>query len=642
MEKGLQMLRLRPRGHIGRGVLLTGLTAIFMATGLPEAVAQVGTGIFRVDVNDVNSENTGACGSVETPCKSIQQAINLANSGDVILVAGGTYTYDVALDTLCTANVGKTGVVCILNKELEIFGGFDGSDWVAADPIAHLTTINGQNTYRGVLVMKTSPTADEASLRFEGFTVTSCFAKGEDSGGDSKTFSFGGGLSATLADVTLRDLVFSSNAAVGGDTTDADYAGAGSGGAIAIRGSDGDRSQATIERVRFENNTAQGGVGIVRGGLGIGGGLFTNTTDLTASDLYLVSNRALGGSSTGYGSVGGLRADAQGGAIAFQNFTTATVSDIEAVDNEAVGGDAGGLAGGAFGGAFFGERSDLTLDRIVATGNVSNGGTGAEGGIGAGGAIMTTRTTVDLTQGVLVQNRASGGDGPTRKGSGGGGAGYFSRPDGSTTVAVKNTIMADNIVDLGTGGGSVGGGGGGVFLIGGHLTMSHCTLAANRLAESPLQGIAMVLVDGGATWSSVADIDFTIIADHTEYDGNVVAVHVQPNSTVNFDTGLFAGNDEDTNVDGTPPAGAITGLGSMISTISAGFLSPGAPDFDYRLLEASAAVDAATGSTELVDFEGQERVDPRDIGADELGVPTLFDDNFESAGTSRWSSTVGG
>ena len=635
--RALKMLVISHFSRLGLSVVL----AFWLSSAsAPAAFAQTGTGTLRVD--GANGVDAGGCGSAVSPCRRIQYAVNLASSGDEILVAKGTYTYDVALDTLCTANVSKTGVVCILNKELEIIGGYDGVAWTTPNPNANLTTIDGENTYRGVLVMKTSPTAAEASLRLEGFTLTRALALGADSGGDSKTFAFGGGLSATLADVILRDLVFSSNSAVGGDTTDADHAGAGAGGGVAIRGSAEDRSQATIERVRFEDNTAQGGVGIVRGGLGIGGGLFTNTTDLTANDLIFTSNHALGGSSTGDGAVNGLRADAQGGAIGFQNFTVAVVTGVEATGNEAVGGDAGNLAGGAFGGAFFGERSDLTLRQVSASGNEARGGDGTEGYIGAGGAMMTTRTTVDLAQIEFLNNLASGGDGPSRKGSGGGGGGYFSRPDGTTTVTIRNSIIADNVVLLGTGGGNVGGGGGGVFLIGADLTMSHVTLAGNRLGSLPLQGIAMVLVDGGATGSSVADIDHTIIADHTEYDGNVVAVNVQVNSTANFDTGLFAGNDEDTNDDGTPAKGTINGLGSMLSAVSAGFLSPGSPNFDYHIIESSAAVDSAAGSTETVDFELQTRDGSPDIGADELGALPLFADGFESGDTSRWSNTIGG
>ena len=53
-------------------------------------------------------------------------------------------------------------------------------------------------------------------------------------------------------------------------------------------------------------------------------------------------------------------------------------------------------------------------------------------------------------------------------------------------------------------------------------------------------------------------------------------------------TGLFAGNDEDINDDGIPlPKGTITGLGTITSVISAGFLSPGSPSFDYHLSDSS-------------------------------------------------------
>ena len=46
---------------------------------------------FRVDV--AIGIDSAACGSVATLCASIQKAVNLAQSGDRILVAAGAYAY---------------------------------------------------------------------------------------------------------------------------------------------------------------------------------------------------------------------------------------------------------------------------------------------------------------------------------------------------------------------------------------------------------------------------------------------------------------------------------------------------------------------------------------------------------------------
>jgi hypothetical protein len=52
---------------------------------------------------------------------------------------------------------------------------------------------------------------------------------------------------------------------------------------------------------------------------------------------------------------------------------------------------------------------------------------------------------------------------------------------------------------------------------------------------------------------------------------------------------------------------------------SADFISPGAPDYDYHILGSSAARDQATGSTVIVDIDGESRTlfGEHDIGADE-------------------------
>jgi hypothetical protein len=80
---------------------------------------------------------------------------------------------------------------------------------------------------------------------------------------------------------------------------------------------------------------------------------------------------------------------------------------------------------------------------------------------------------------------------------------------------------------------------------------------------------------------------------------------------------------------------------TTLTASDAGFSSPGPPDSDYHLVVTSPAVDAANGSTETEDFEFQARDAFPDIGADEFGALSLFEDGFESGDTTRWSSSTG-
>jgi hypothetical protein len=53
--------------------------------------------------------------------------------------------------------------------------------------------------------------------------------------------------------------------------------------------------------------------------------------------------------------------------------------------------------------------------------------------------------------------------------------------------------------------------------------------------------------------------------------------------------------------------------------MSASFVSPGSPDYDYHLSDSSSALDQAVGSPETLDMDGEARPadEASDIGADE-------------------------
>jgi hypothetical protein len=589
-------------------------------------LAQVGTGTFRVD--GVSGTNSAGCGDEQLPCQSIQQAVNLASDGDAIKVAAGTYTYDASLNLNC---LNFTAVVCVKNKHLSIFGGFGGGDWQNPDPVTNLTVIDGEDTNQGVHVRL------DASLVLEGFTVT----KGRNQGAANES-AFGGGLASYNAQVELRDLIFSNNYAIGGDTNQNARGGGGIGGGVMLHTAAG---VSVLERVVFDGNHAESGDGVEVGGWAIGGGLYTYQCEVSLSDVTFTNNMAIAGSTTGDGIDNGLLADAQGGAVAFHQGTTATVNGLTSIGNTSIGGDApNGSAGGGYGAGVYCEKAtSVTLNDIEVRDNLSRGGDGDTGGLGAGGGIFDGTTPITINRAQIIANQALGGAGTTKQGSAGGGGIYFNVPASASPVAaavVTNAIVADNLAQLGAGSGAAGGGGG-FFFSRVDGVLSHCTFARNQLGATPMEGLAISLVTQGSD-SVEVDISYTIIADHSGINAGTPALKVQELSTANLNQGLFANNDLDTN-DGLFGAGTITGLGTMISASSAGFFSPGDPDYDYHIVYSSPAKDEATGSTMTVDFESQVRDDGTpDIGADEEGPTAIFADGFESGNTSAWSFAVSG
>jgi len=141
-----------------------------------------------------------------------------------------------------------------------------------------------------------------------------------------------------------------------------------------------------------------------------------------------------------------------------------------------------------------------------------------------------------------------------------------------------------------------------------NINVIHSTFARNRLAAAPMQGTGLIVINNGSI-----NLSYSIIADHTQY-ASTNAIHAQPGNTVNLNTNLFFGNTNDTG-----GGGVFNGAGSNLSGNPA-FLSPGAPDFDYHITSASAAIDQATGSSTAVDIDNESRTmfPPADVGADEF------------------------
>jgi len=609
---------------------LIGTTAtLLVAATLPAAT-------YYVDVNDPDAVNTPSCGTISKPCFAMQAAINRADSGDTILVAEGTYTYDGSLDPITCAVT--TAIACVANKELTFLGGYASGDWSTRDPDSYPTVLDGENTRRGFLIRRGQLTSDPASATVDGFVVERGLADSSPAEGDD---AFGGAFSAVLVDnIVIRNSVFRDSRAIGAAAATA--GGAGRGGGVSIRGHDELTTTVVIDRVTVEDNVAMGGEGDIRGGRAVGGGVFLKDIDkLTATNFTVQRNSALGGPSDGAGEFGGNRADVLGGGIGMLTNDDAVFRELTVVDNLADGGDPtglGGTGGNSFGGGFYGERSFFEIEGAEIRENLAQGGTAlngsianpAKGSIGAGGGLTTFLAELTMSRANIVGNTARGGDGPANpdhgdRGTVGGGGCYFEElsPDGYGYVSVENSVIASNAAELGSGDGG-GGGGGGIFVLGIEVDMDHIVIADNTLSEFILGGQGIVVNTRRRGFpdqlTSHATLTFSTISDHL-FAGES-GVRVNELSSIDFGghATLFANNSIDW--DG---AGAIIGTGAILNDTSVDFVSPGPPDYDYHLLLSSPAIDAAVGSSVADDLDGALRGSARDLGADEACFAAVED-----------------
>jgi hypothetical protein len=532
----------------------------------------------------------GACTSAAAPCGTLQGAVNKAASGDTIQIAAGTYTFSV---DGCPGN-NMNAVVCISEKNLTLRGAG-----------ASNTFIDGQQAHRGVAVLgggvKPAVTMENLAIRN---------SKGGPFGAEPRD-AFGGGMLVNFGSATLRNMQFVSNQTVGNPS--GDRGGKGSGGGLAILSSPGAN---TLQNIVFDGNQALGATGPTRGGEAQGGALFAFQSQISASSLTVNNNTAKGGDSSGSGGTpDGQESDGLGGGLSFQVGSNVTLQSSTFRNNQARGGNAAQFGGNAFGGAIFGEQATLNLATLDVRENEAVGGNGVTGGVGGGGAVSHDSTNMTLDRSTLIDNNSVGGNGNTA-GAGGGGGIYITRfIDTSASSSVINTIIANNTARQGSGA-SAGGGGGGIWVQGLPLNLTHVTLAQNSIGAGML-GQAMIVNNFGAPASSTTDLNYSIVANHS---GGGAAIIVTSGNTLNLNRGLWVANSA--NTDTFNGAATINGGGSMLSTGSAGFVSPGAPNFNYHISNSSAAVNQATGSTTPNDIDGNSRPQGSapDIGADEYYV----------------------
>ena len=152
-------------------VYLTCLLVILFSLPVQKGLADQAAVIIRVAVT---GSDLADCGPNSNPCRTIQYAVNKAGaSGYIVTVAEGVYTYNLSADQCSWAIT--PAVVCIVDKNITLLGGYDPSNWYISDPANHKTVVDGQNSVRGVMIIQYNSTA---SLVLDGFTIQNGLAQG--------------------------------------------------------------------------------------------------------------------------------------------------------------------------------------------------------------------------------------------------------------------------------------------------------------------------------------------------------------------------------------------------------------------------------------------------------------------------------
>ncbi|MBD2139957.1 hypothetical protein H6F39_00795 [Anabaena sp. FACHB-1250] len=269
------------------------------------------------------------------------------------------------------------------------------------------TTISGQNAYQILAV-------NGASVTFSRLSFVNGLARGGDgNNGGGGGLGAGGALFINAGNVTLNNVTFSGNRAVGGNAngnagsgggTGSNGSGGGSGGGFNSTTSGGSGGGAGIydyDTGRPGGNGGSGSFGAGGGGGGGGGGAYEGGFWYDPSD---------GGGNGGNGGNAGFGGGGGGGGGGGYDYDYWSSNDYGSGGAEGAGGQFGGNGNGGAGGdnrsgsrggggaglggaIFVNSGASLTLLNSVFTGNSATGGTGANNGQGVAANIFVNGAT---------------------------------------------------------------------------------------------------------------------------------------------------------------------------------------------------------------------------------------------------------
>ncbi len=435
--------------------------------GASVAQAQSGTGVIRVAT--IGTDTIG-CGSVITPCGSLQNAVDQASDGDTIKVAAGTYsdvhTYTWFIDPIYPYSITQ---VVLISGNITIRGGYTTTDWNTFDPEANPTILDAQEQGRGVYI------AAGSTVTLEGLRIVNGRGAQEESGAPDG----GGGIGVELygdTHLTIRNCDILSNTALSGDSI---YS---SGGGVYFR--DG---TLTLENSRVVSNTA------VSAGGSSGGGVYVRSATVTMTNNLFQDNVSdrFGGGAYFY------ECTAYVAHNTFQENTAAedggglqTVrGDLLLTDNTLVDNTASGIGGGLYG-QVGGAGHAYTITHNLIQDNLA--GVDVDDSAGGGAYLTASDGRIVFSHNQVVSNMALDCREQTAWFQGRGGGLYISQYYDSSAL-VSDNLFQDNWAATGQ---QCTGVGGGVF-VSGEVQLERNRILNNRAASYPDWGIYFPVYGGG-------------------------------------------------------------------------------------------------------------------------------------------------
>jgi hypothetical protein len=415
---------------VGMALLLVGVAAD--AGGVMHYVAPTGV-------------DSGNCTDPGQPCRTIQYAVDAANAGDVVKVAGGVYD-DVNPHLVPPGYPSPPGPLIIrqvvyLEKSITLRGGYALGFGEPPDPVANPTTLDAQAQGRALVIAgPITPTVE--GLRLTGGDP---LGAGGSPGGDA-----GGGIYVISASAIISGNWLLDNVAQYGGGGYAIYSTAGlrnnhvySNTALFGAGLFLYHSDARLEGNVVMSNTASsigGGLYLHQGGPVVRGNTIrANTAPAVGGGLYLI-----GGAAVVEGNAVNENSAGWGGGVYLES-SSAALSGNDIQGNSA-----------QLGGGLYLSSSNATLDANVIRANAADGY--------GGGAYLYGGQSI-LTNNVIVENQAATEGcglsvvGPSTRllhttiarNGGGNGSGVYVREDffGDPGAAfLTNTILVSQTVGI--------------------------------------------------------------------------------------------------------------------------------------------------------------------------------------------------